>query len=101
MIDSSDDEGANRRSTFRLDMEKELVDITWLDVDGRERAKKIFCLDFSCTGLKLDCDEELSIGTAIIVMFTSSNANNQKFAGKVLRCSKQESGNFTIALILD
>jgi hypothetical protein len=100
MIDSSD-EGAERRSSFRLDMEEELVDITWLDVDGWERTKHLCCLDFSRSGLKFECDEELPIGTAIMVIFTSSNANNQKFAGKILRCNKQESGKFTIALALD
>ena len=100
MIKSSD-EGAERRSSFRLDMEEELVDITWLDADGRERTKHLCCLDFSLSGLKLDCDEELAIGTAIMVIFTSKNTNNQQFAAKVLRCNKQENDKFIIALILE
>ena len=40
MTDSSDND-MERRSSFRLDMEKELVDITWTDDKGQERSKKI------------------------------------------------------------
>ena len=29
-----------RRQAFRIDMEKELVDIVWLDVRGNEQRKK-------------------------------------------------------------
>jgi len=54
MADSSFDE-SERRSSFRLDMEKELVDIMWQDENGQE----IICLDFSRGGLKLDCDVAL------------------------------------------
>ena len=52
MSDSSFDE-MERRKSFRLDMEKELVDITWTDESGQLRSKKIACLDFGRGGLKL------------------------------------------------
>ena len=35
-----------RRQAFRLDMEKELVDIVWTDEQGHQHQKKIACLDF-------------------------------------------------------
>lgn len=100
MTDSSSDDLERRRS-FRLDMEKELVDITWTDENGRDHIKKIACLDFARGGLKLDCDEVLPVNTAVTVLFKSANANNQKLYGKVLRCIKQESGWYEVALILD
>lgn len=100
MNDSSDGD-LERRSSFRLDMEKELVDITWTDESGNERAKKIICVDFSRGGLKLDCDIPLPIQTPVTVIFKSASANNQKLFGKVLRCIKQDSGWYEIALILD
>ena len=100
MSESSTEE-AERRGSFRLDMEKELVDMTWLDAKGAERVKKIACLDFSRRGLKLDCDEALPIATPVTIIFKSANANSQKLAGKVLRCTKQESGWFNIALTLE
>jgi hypothetical protein len=99
MSDSGDE--AERRRSFRLDMEKELVDIVWKDEKGQEHTKKIACLDFSRGGLKLDCDETLPINTAVTVVFKSANARNQKLYGKVLRSIKQENGWFEIALILD
>ncbi len=99
MTDNSDD--LERRSSFRLDMEKELVDIMWTDDKGQERSKKIACLDFARGGLKLDCDIALPIQMAVTVIFKSASANNQKLFGRVLRCIEQDNGWFEIALILD
>lgn len=100
MTDSDSDEVERRRS-FRLDMEKELVDIVWTDDTGREHNKKIACLDFARGGLKLDCDENLPVNTAVTVVFKSANASSQKLYGKVLRSIKQENGWFEIGLVLD
>ena len=100
-MDDSSDGDLERRRSFRLDMEKELVDILWTDENGQERSKKIICLDFSRGGLKLDCDIDLPVQTAVTVFFKSANANNQKLFGKVLRCIKQDNGWFEIALVID
>jgi len=100
MTDSDSDDMERRRS-FRLDMEKELVDIVWTDESGREHNKKIACLDFARGGLKIDCDEALPLNTAVTVVFKSANARSQKLYGKVLRSIKQESGWFEIALVLE
>ncbi|MDX2368526.1 MAG: PilZ domain-containing protein [Colwellia sp.] len=100
MTDSSFNE-SERRSSFRLDMEKEFVDIMWKDENGQEKSKKIVCLDFSRGGLKLDCDAALPVQTTVTVIFNSASANSQKLYGKVLRCIKQDTGWFEIALVLD
>jgi len=100
MTDSSGDD-LERRSSFRLDMEKELIDIAWTDESGQERIKKIICLDFARGGLKLECDIALPVQTAVTVLFKSASANNQKLSGKVLRCIKQSNGWFELALTLD
>jgi hypothetical protein len=99
MTDGSSEE-MERRKSFRLDMEKELVDIVWIDEKGQEINKQIACLDFSRGGLKLDCDQHLPVNTAVTVIFKSANASNQKLYGKVLRSIKKESGWFEIGLIL-
>lgn len=100
MKDNSDGD-LERRSSFRLDMEKELVDIMWTDENGQERTKKIICVDFARGGLKLDCDIVLPEKTPVTVVFKSANVNNQKLYCKVLRCIKQDSGWFEIALVID
>lgn len=100
MSDSSDGD-LERRSSFRLDMEKELVDIMWTDENGQDKVKKIVCLDFSRGGLKLDCDIALPEQTIVTVVFKSANTNNQRLFGKVLRCIKQDNGWFEVALILE
>lgn len=100
-MNDSSDENMERRSSFRLDMEKELIDITWTDEKGHERTKKIICIDFARGGLKLDCDIALPLETPVTVVFKSAQANNQKLFCKVLRCIKQDSGWFEIALVID
>ena len=100
MTESSSDE-MERRQSFRLDMEKELIDLIWLDAQGNEHTKKIVCLDFARGGLKLDCDQDLPIQTPVTIIFKSANTNSQKLYGKVLRCIKQENGWYEVALTLD
>jgi len=97
-IEINEDE---RRQSFRLDMEKELVDIVWIDSDGIERQKKIACLDFSRGGLKIDCDQAIELQSSATVIFKSADPNSQKLYGRVLRCIKQDNGWFEIALRLD
>lgn len=100
MSETTDNE-EDRRQSFRLDMEKELVDIVWNDADGVERQKKIACLDFSRGGLKLDCDQSIELQTPATIVFKSASPNSQKLYGRVIRCIKQDNGWFEIALRLD
>ncbi len=90
-----------RRQSFRLDMEKELVDIVWTDANGNEQKKKIACLDFSRGGLKVDCDQAIDVQAPATVIFKSANPNSQKLYGRVIRCIKQDNGWYEIALRLD
>jgi c-di-GMP-binding flagellar brake protein YcgR len=94
-------ENVERRKSFRLDMEKELVDIFWTDEKGQEHNKQIVCVDFSRGGLKLDCDQDLPVNTAVTVVFKSENSSNQKLYGKVLRSIENENACFEIGLILN
>jgi hypothetical protein len=97
---NSEAEENERRQSFRLDMEKELVDIVWCDEQGAERSKKIACLDFSRGGLKVDCDCDIAANTQVTVVFKAAHDSSQKLYGRVLRCIKQENGWFEIALQL-
>jgi len=100
MTDSAsiDDE---RRQSFRIDMEKELVDISWQDEKGNVQQRKIVCLDFSRGGLKVDCDQLIPIDAQVEVIFKAAHPQSQKLTGKVLRCVQDDSGWFHIALQLD
>lgn len=104
-IDDNDDEelkdGIERRRAFRLDMEKELIDIKFVDENGKEQQKKIACLDFSRGGVRLDCDHDIPVNTHVTVIFKRAAPQSQVLTAKVLRCIKQSNGWFEIALILD
>lgn len=91
----------DRRQSFRLDMEKELIDIVWTDSHGIAHQKKIACLDFSRGGLKVDCDQAIELQSSATVVFKSANPNSQKLYGRVIRCIKQNNGWFEIALRLN
>jgi len=100
MTDSAniDDE---RRQSFRIDMEKELVDISWTDEKGNKQQRKIVCLDFSRGGLKVDCDQAIPISSNIEILFKAAHPTSQTLKGIVLRCIQGDSGWYHIALQLD
>ncbi len=91
-------ENIERRESFRLDMEKELVDIVWHNDTGQECRKKIVCVDFSKGGLKLDCDQAIAINTQVTVLFKAAAPQSQKLVGKIIRCIQQDNGWFELAL---
>ncbi len=99
MVDENQ-ENVERRQSFRLDMEKELVDIVWMDGEGQETRKKIVCVDFSKGGLKLDCDQAIAVNTEVTVIFKAAAPESQKLHGTIIRCIKQKNGWHEIALRL-
>ncbi len=99
MVDDNQ-ESAERRQSFRLDMEKELVDILWSGDKGQQVKKKIVCVDFSKGGLRLDCDQEIPVNTEVTVVFQAAAPQSQQLAGRVIRCLQQDNGWYEIALRL-
>ena len=94
------EENVDRRQSFRLDMEKELVDISWTDEQGQTVTKKIVCVDFSKGGLKLDCDRAIPVNTEVMVTFQQAAPHSQQLPGRVIRCIQQPNGWFELALSL-
>lgn len=97
----NNNDAMERRKSFRLDMEKELVDIHWVDENDKAQCKKIACLDFSRGGLRLDCDHPIPIHTQVKVIFKQAAPDSQRLDGHVLRCIKQKNGWYEIALRLN
>jgi len=100
MTESSDHE-IERRQHFRLDMEKELVDVCFRDEQGEERRKKVACRDFSRGGLRIDSDIAMAQGLAVVVTFKVNTTGSQSLKGEVLRCSRLENGWFEVAFELE
>ncbi|MBO9489986.1 PilZ domain-containing protein [Endozoicomonas sp. G2_1] len=92
---SDDDE---RRQSFRLDMEKELIDLSWQDAEGHVQVKKTACLDFARGGIKVDCDQSIEVGTEVAVTFKAHEAQSQRLSAQVIRCALQDNGWYHIAL---
>ncbi|MBA6263433.1 MAG: PilZ domain-containing protein [Colwellia sp.] len=100
-LDPSSVDDSERRQAFRLDMEKELVDILWINDQQKSVQRKITCLDFSRGGLKLDCDHIIPLHTKVTVVFKVANPNSQNLYGTVIRCIEQPNGYFELALRLE
>ncbi|NQY63253.1 MAG: PilZ domain-containing protein [Alteromonadaceae bacterium] len=99
MTESRNDQ-IERRQFFRLDMEKEIVDIFLQDENGQSNQKKIACLNFSQAALKLECDQDLPLQTTVKIVFHAKEAKSQNMFGQVLRCSQKDHGWFEIVLML-
>jgi c-di-GMP-binding flagellar brake protein YcgR len=97
MTDNAQNE-QDRRQSFRIDMEEELIDISWQDSQGNLQQQKIVCLNFSRGGLKIVSDREISANTEVTVVFKAADPNSQKLATKVLRCIANDNQGFNIAL---
>lgn len=97
MTDSTD--GVERRKSFRLDMEKEFIDICWKNEANIEQKKKLVCIDFARGGLKLESDIAIAIKTPVSAIFKPENPHSQRINGEVLRCIQQKNGWFELVLI--
>jgi len=51
--------------------------------------------------LKLDCDQEIAVQTAVKIHFKAAEKNSQLLHGRIIRCQKQVNGWYEIALRLD
>ena len=90
-----------RRKFFRLDMEEELIDVSWQNESGQRTTQRIACLDFSKGGLKLACDQPIPLNTQVEVCFQAANKNSQLLLGQVIRQISKANGCFEIALRLN
>lgn len=91
----------DRRQAFRIDMENEIIDISWLTAQGQQVIRRIACIDFSRGGLKVNCDTQIEVDTHVTIIFRAAHENSQSLEGKVLRCLKQNNGWFDIGIQLD
>jgi c-di-GMP-binding flagellar brake protein YcgR len=99
---SENDHGEDdRRQAFRIEMENEIIDISWFDKAGEVVTRRIACIDFSRGGLKINCDSAIEIDTLVTIIFRAAHENSQNLKGKVLRCLKQNNGWFDIGIQLD
>jgi hypothetical protein len=87
-----------RRSSLRLDMEKELITLTWLD-QGNEISRKAICLDVSSGGLKVSIDRHIATDHVVDITFKSKNGQSNSIKAKVLRCIEQAHGWYDIGFM--
>jgi len=87
-----------RRSSKRLDMEKQIISISWIENFGNTTTKEVICVDVSNGGLQVELEHPLPIDTTVVVVFTPNRAECQSYETKVLRSIQQDHGWFNIGL---
>ena len=89
-----------RRSSRRLDMEKELITIKWEEANI-EQSGKATCLDVSSSGLKISFDRTIQIGQNVEVTFEGKNNHLNVMQATALYSEQKEHGWFEIAFTFD
>jgi hypothetical protein len=87
-----------RRSSARLDMEKQMVSIKWTDANKQSQKRLVTCMDVSRGGLKLELEVAIPVDSLVEVQLTPENLSPQTFQAKVIRCAQLEHGWFNIGL---
>ena len=87
-----------RRNSKRLDMEKQLITISWIETTGSTVVREVTCVDVSNGGLQVELDKPLPIDTTVVVIFNPNHPQCQSYETRVLRSVLQEHGWFNIGL---
>ncbi len=89
-----------RRSSNRLDMEKELISINWLDQQDKLHQRDVMCLDVSQGGLKISLERDLPLDTQVNIQFKARSSTTKVFKAVVLRSQLLAHGWYDIGLQL-
>ncbi|KGJ87470.1 PilZ domain-containing protein [Thalassotalea sp. ND16A] len=86
----------DRRQDSRINMEQELVDITWLDGDGQAHQVKCLCDDFSRGGMRIEHEFAISVNTLVNFKFQADHPESRTIPATVVRCLELINGKFSI-----
>jgi len=87
-----------RRSSLRVDMEKQLVSISWIEETGTTITRDVMCIDVSNGGLQIELERSIPIDTLVVVLFSPNRTSCRSYETRVLRTLQQEHGWFNIGL---
>ena len=91
----------DRRSSLRLDMEKQLITVSWQGDNDRQYIRDVMCLDISKGGIKFSIERDIEVDTKVKVQFKSNLIESKIFVARVLRSIKQDHGWYDIGLIFN
>ncbi len=90
-----------RRRSQRLDMEHELVSISWIDQYDESVTRDVMCVDVSSRGIRVEMTHPLDENQEVSITFKPNQANHVCKTGLVVRCTQQSNGWYEIALQLE
>ncbi|MFC3092764.1 PilZ domain-containing protein [Alteromonas sediminis] len=94
----SDPGFSDRRASARLDMEQEVISLSWTDENNQRHEHSVVCSDVSRGGLKLLLPEPLQVDSIVDVQLTPDNVSAKAFNATVVRCIQRQTNEFEIGL---
>jgi len=91
----------DRRDSLRLDMEKQLITVSWQGENERQYIRDVMCLDISKGGIKFSIERDIEIDTQVKVQFKPHQIDSKIYLARVLRSVKQDHGWYDIGLIFN
>lgn len=95
-MSSPEQETIDRRQNFRIDMEKEAVDLLWRDAEGQSHKVTSICADFSRSGLRIEHEFAIVPDTQVNFRFQAEHPDSKPLTAKVVRCVELPTGKFSI-----
>lgn len=94
------DVSQERRSSLRLDMENELIELTIFDGLGTTKTRTVTCIDLTHSGIAVHCDEPIAVDTKVEIRLRPNDRECPALVASVLRCQLLSSGWYNIGLLL-
>jgi len=89
---------SDRRKSARLDMEQQLVQISWINGNGATITRDVKCVDVSQGGVQVELDCAIDIGKLVVIVFHPHKSHFKSYETEVLRCTQQQHGWFNLGL---
>lgn len=86
-----------RRESARLDMEKQIISISW-ESEGKRFNRDVMCFDVSQGGFQIEVEVPIPIDTQVSVLFRPHEPECKAFEASVLRLARLSHGWFNIGL---
>lgn len=89
-----------KRTSPRIDMDKEQIQLHWLDHHGESHSAEAICIDLALHGILFDYCAPFTLGEQLTVIFNPQTPAEKAVKGQVCRCAKRHDNSYHVAMQL-
>lgn len=89
-----------KRTSLRINMEEERVQLHWLDHHGAPHTDNAICIDLARRGILFDYPAPFALGELLEVTFNPQTRSENTVKGQVCRCAKRHDNSYHVAIKL-